>query len=293
MRVLITGGAGQLGTELAGVCLAAHDEVLLASREVLDITNRDQSLQVVEAYRPDVVIHCAAWTDVDGCETDPAKAYLVNALGCRIIAEAVALQRGRTRLVALSTDYVFNGVGGGPNGGVPYTEWDVPAPLSMYGKSKLAGEREVAEILGPDATTVRASWVCGAYGKNFLKTMHRLATADPVKTVTVVDDQIGCPTFTIDLARQLRMLAVGRYPGVFHVSNEGSLSWCDFARTIFEAAGHKPDRIIAIPSSELMPARPAPRPSFSVLDNAAVRGLGLAAMPPWQPALAETIRLIS
>jgi dTDP-4-dehydrorhamnose reductase len=293
VRVLITGGAGQLGTELAAVCGAANDEVLLAGRDVLDITSRDQTLQVVEAYRPDVVMHCGAWTDVDGCETDPGKAYLVNALASRIVAEAVALQHGRTRMVAISTDYVFNGVGGGPNGGVPYTEWDEPAPLSMYGKSKLAGEREVTAILGGNVTIVRTSWVCGVYGKNFVKTMHRLATADPAKSVTVVDDQVGCPSFTADLARHLRMLAVGRYPGTFHLSNEGAVSWCDFAKAIFAAAGQDPDRVVAIPSSELLPARPAPRPSFSVLDNAATRGLGLTAMPPWQTALAETIRGLS
>ncbi len=293
MRVLITGGAGQVATELAGVCGAANDEVLLAGRDVLDITSRDQTLQVVEAYRPDVVMHCGAWTDVDGCETDPDRAYLVNALASRNVAEAVALQRGRTRMVTLSTDYVFNGVGGGPNGGVPYTEWDEPAPLSMYGKSKLAGEREVTAVLGADATIVRTSWVCGVHGKNFVKTMHRVANADPVKPVTVVDDQVGCPSFTADLARHLRMLAVGRYPGVFHLSNEGPLSWCDFAKAIFEAAGHDPARVVAIPSTELLPARPAPRPSFSVLNNAAARGLGLPAMPPWQPALVETIRGLS
>lgn len=293
MRVLITGGAGQLGTELHRVCESAADDVLLAGRDLLDVTNRDQTLQVVEAFRPDVVVHCGAWTDVDGCETDPTRAYLVNALGSRTIAEAVALQRGRTRLVAISTDYVFNGIGGGPTGGVPYTEWDAPAPLSMYGKSKLAGEREVEAMLGPDATIVRTSWVCGAYGKNFVKTMHRLASADPAKEVTVVNDQIGCPTFTSDLASHLRMLAVGRYPGTFHLSNEGPLSWCDFAKAIFAAAGHNPDRVVPIPSSELLPARPAPRPSFSVLDNAAVRGLNLRPMRGWHGALAATISALA
>lgn len=292
MRVLITGGAGQLGTELADVCALANDHVLRTTRGVLDIANRDQTLQVVEAFGPDVVMHCGAWTDVDGCESDPSKAYLINALGSRNVAEAVALRRGRTRLVAISTDYVFNGVGGGPNGGVAYTEWDAPAPLSMYGKSKLAGEQEIAAILGPDAAIVRTSWVCGSFGKNFVKTMHRLATADPTKEVTVVNDQIGCPSFTIDLARHLRMIAVGRYPGTFHLSNDGALSWCDFAKAIFAAAGQSPDRVVPIPSSELVPPRPAPRPSFSVLDNAALRGHGLRPMPSWEPALIDTIAAI-
>lgn len=293
MRVLITGGAGQLGTELAGVCSAANDEVLLAGREILDIASRDQTLQVVEAFGPDVVMHCAAWTDVDGCERDPDRAYGVNALGSRNVAESVALRRGRTRLVSVSTDYVFNGVGGGAHGGVPYTEWDEPGPLSMYGRSKLAGEREIIAILGPDAAIVRTSWVCGRFGKNFVKTMHGLATAHPSNPVTVVNDQVGCPTFTGDLARHLRMLAVGRYPGTFHVSNQGALSWCDFARAIFTGSGCDPERVIPIPSSELQPPRPAPRPSFSVLDNAALRGLGLKAMPSWEQALADTIRAIS
>jgi dTDP-4-dehydrorhamnose reductase len=293
VRVLITGGAGQLGTELAAVCELANDDVLLASRTVMDVTNREQVLQVVHAFAPDVVMHCAAWTDVDGCETNPGQALKVNALGSRSVAEAVAMQDGNTRLIAVSTDYVYNGLGGGPSGGLPYTEWDDPAPISMYGKSKLAGEREITSLLGPRAAIVRTSWVCGQYGKNFVKTMHRLATADPSKTVTVVDDQVGCPTFTIDLARQLRILAVGRYPGIFHVSNEGAVSWCEFAKAIFEASGHDPARVLPIPSSELLPARPAPRPAFSVMDNFAMRELGISAMPTWSAALADTVKAIS
>jgi dTDP-4-dehydrorhamnose reductase len=270
---------------------AAGDDVLLASSAELDVTDRDLVHQVVGAVKPDVIIHSGAWTNVDGCELDPQRAYLVNALGSRHVAEAAA--NIGCRVLYVSTDYVFDGRGSGPDGGGAYTEWDAPAPVSHYGRSKLGGEREVQAILGPQATIVRASWVVGRFGANFVKTMLRVA-ADPTKeVVTVVDDQRGCPTFTADLAPMLRRLAVARVPGVFHVSNEGPVSWCEFACEIFAAAGHDAGRVVAIRTSELLPARPAPRPAVSILDNAALRGSGLPPMPDWRASLRATVAALS
>lgn len=291
MKVLVTGGNGQLGTELGFVLGAAGDDVLLASSAELDVRDRDLVQQVVGAVAPDVIIHGGAWTNVDGCELDPKRAYEVNALGTRHVAEAAA--RLGARVLYLSTDYVFDGRGSGAHGGGAYNEWDAPAPVSHYGRSKLGGEHEVQSILGPDATIVRASWVVGRFGSNFVKTMLRVA-ADPTKNiVTVVDDQRGCPTFTADLAPMLRRLAVAKMPGIFHVSNEGPVSWCEFARAIFVAAGHDAGRVVAIPTSELQPVRPAPRPAVSILDNAALRGSGLAPMPDWRPALHAVVDALS
>ncbi len=287
MKVLVTGGNGQLGTELAMVLGAAGDDALVASSADLDVTDRDLVHQVLGAVRPEVVIHGGAWTNVDGCETDPQRAYRVNALGTRHVAEAA--HNVGARVVYVSTDYVFDGRGTGSQGGEPYSEWDTPNPVSHYGRSKLGGELEARSILGPAATIVRASWVVGRFGNNFVKTMLRVA-ADPTKErVTVVDDQRGCPTFTADLAPMLRRLAVARVPGTFHVSNEGALSWFEFARAIFSAGGFDPERVVAIPTSALMPVRPASRPAVSVLDNAALRGSGFAPMPHWESALAATV----
>ncbi len=287
MKVLVTGGNGQLGTELGFVLGAAGDDALVASSAELDVTDRNLVHQVMGAVRPEVVIHGGAWTNVDGCELDPQRAYEVNALGTRHVAHAAAAVGAR--VVYLSSDYVFDGRGTGLGGGGAYTEWDAPSPMSHYGRSKLGGEHEVQSILGADATIVRASWVVGRFGNNFVKTMLRVA-ADPTKTaVTVVDDQRGCPTFTADLAPMLRRLAVERVPGIFHVSNTGPVTWFDFARAIFAAGGFDPERVVAIPTSELHPPRPAPRPAVSVLDNAALRGCGFPAMPDWAPALQATV----
>ena len=287
MTILVTGGNGQLGTELGFVLSAAGDDAMIASSAELDVTDRDLVHQVLGAVRPEVVIHGGAWTNVDGCELDPQRAFAVNALGSRHVAEASA--RIGAHVIYLSTDYVFDGRGTGPQGGGAYNEWDQPNPVSHYGRSKLGGELEMQRVLGVDATIVRASWVVGRFGSNFVKTMLRLAANPANERVTVVDDQRGCPTFTADLAPMLRRLAVGRFPGTFHVSNAGPVSWFEFAQAIFSAAGHDSGRVVPIGSAELLPARPAPRPAVSVLENAALRGYGLGEMPAWQSALRDTV----
>lgn len=263
MKVLITGAGGQLGRDLA----AAFDgwEVVAAAHASLDVGDRDQVLGAITMLRPDAVVHAAAWTAVDACEGDPDRAWRVNALGSRHVADAC--RRAGAHLCAISTDYVFDGTSP-----APYTEWDAPNPQSAYGRSKLGGEREVL-ALAPGASVVRTAWLCGAGGPNFVRTMLRLAAGDG--PVAVVDDQHGCPTFTTDLAAAVRLLVAARLPGVFHVTNAGPTTWFGLARDVFALAGADAGRVVPIASSQLDPPRPAPRPANSVLDNAALRLSGL------------------
>jgi dTDP-4-dehydrorhamnose reductase len=225
------------------------------------------------------VIHCAAWTAVDACESDPDRAFAVNGLAVRWVAEAC---RGTgAHLIHLSTDYVFSGAKSSP-----YVEWDVPAPLNVYGASKLAGEKE-AIWAGIGATIVRTSWVVGQHGHNIVKTiLSRLSKGQPL---AFVEDQRGQPTFTRDLARMLRMLAVERRGGVHHVTNQGAVTWLEFAREVVQAAGVNPDEVRAITTSEMKPPRPAARPANSVLDNAVLRLAGLTLLPDFRETLADVV----
>lgn len=276
MRVLVTGAGGQLGHDLVRAFGEGH-EVVACTRAELDLASRDSVLGAITSTRPDVVVHAGAWTDVDGCEADPDRAFRVNALGTRWVVEGARI--AGARVVYVSTDYVFDG-----RASRPYREWDPPNPLSVYGSSKLGGERE----LHPGDTVVRTSWVCSSRGRNFVLTMLRLAAER--HTVEVVDDQHGCPTFTCDLAAAVRTLAVMRVPGVFHVTNQGATTWWAFARAIFAAAGHDPERVRPIPTGELRPPRPAPRPAYSVLDNAALRLAGMALLPDWHETLERVVK---
>jgi dTDP-4-dehydrorhamnose reductase len=229
--------------------------------------------------RPDAVIHCAAWTAVDACEADQDRAWLVNALAARHLAEAC--RRSGAHLVHLSTDYVFSGTK--PSA---YVEWDPVDPLSAYGRSKAGGELEVLGA-GIGATVVRTSWVCGEHGANMVKTILRLAAERP--TLAFVDDQFGHPTFCADLAPALRRFAVERRPGLHHVTNQGAVSWCEFAREVVAASGRDPSIVQPIATADLLPARPAPRPANSVLDNAALRLAGLPLLRDFRAPLAELV----
>ncbi|MBI1843249.1 MAG: dTDP-4-dehydrorhamnose reductase [Actinobacteria bacterium] len=275
MRVLITGAAGQVGREL--VEIFADHEVIAADRGLLDVTSRDDVLQIVTTTRPDAIVHAAAWTAVDACESDPDQAFLVNTLGARFVGEAA--RSVGAHLCQISTDYVFDGTKTSP-----YVEWDEPNPQSVYGRSKLAGERE----LGPEATVVRTSWVCGRYGSNMVKTILRLA--DEHDRLSFVHDQVGHPTFADDLARAIRLLVVDRRAGLFHVTNQGSCSWYEFARAVLAASGADPDRVGPIATADLVPARPAPRPANSVLDNAALRLSGLPLLPHYGETLDRLVK---
>ena len=270
MRVLVTGAAGQVGRDLVAFCEAAGDEVFACEHASLDVGDRDAVLQAVLSAKPHAVVHAGAWTAVDACESDPDRAMRVNALGSRNVAEAA--RKAGAHLVTISTDYVFDGTK--PS---PYDEWDRPSPASVYGRSKWAGEQEALAMSGGDTTIVRISWVCGAHGGNMVKTALKLA-ADGVNP-RFVDDQIGNPTIVPDLVPVLRRFAVERRPGLFHVTNQGAVSWCAFVREVFAAAGHDPERVTPITTAELDPPRPAPRPANSVLDNAAMRLAGIDLLP--------------
>ena len=275
MRILVTGAAGQLGRELV-TAFPGHD-VVATDRPTLDVEDRDSVLSAITNLQPDAVVHAAAWTDVDGCERDPDTALRSNALATRHVAHGARLVGAPVYYV--STDYVFHG-----DGRRPYTEWDQPAPLSVYGRSKLGGELE----LDPGSTIVRTSWLCGRHGGNFVKTMLQLAPARD--EIPVVDDQHGCPTFADDLAGVIARLVVERVPGTFHVTNQGHTTWFELARHTLTAAGMDPGKIRPVATADLRPARPAPRPPWSVLDNAALRLSGLPLLPDFHQPLERLVK---
>ena len=282
MRVLVTGATGQLGSDLVRVCDAAGDDVAAATRAVLDVGDRDAVLGTVLSTRPDVVFHTAAWTAVDACEADPARAFRDNALAVRHVAEAC--RRAGAHLVHVSTDYVFDG-----DQPAPYVEWDQPNPRSVYGRSKLGGELE-ALWGAPGATVARSSWVCGADGSNVVRTVLDLLAADPDGELRFVDDQRGCPTFTADLAPLLRRLATERRPGVFHATNDGPTTWFELVQATVVAAGGRAEQVHPIATADLDPPRAAPRPANSVLDNAALRATGIPLLPHWSESLERLVK---
>lgn len=283
MRVLIAGAGGQLGIDLVRCCEEAGDDVVAARHDDLDIVDRDAVHGAVSSLHPEVVINCAAWTAVDACESDPDRALAHNGLAVRWLAESC--DRAGARLVHMSTDYVFDG-----SLDRPYNEWDEPAPQSIYGGSKLIGERE-ALMLGPSATVVRTSWVCGQNGSNMVKTIMRLA--DQHSELAFVDDQIGHPTFTSDLAPMVRRLAVDRVSGIVHVTNQTPTSWYDFARLVVAAMGKSREMVRPIKTAELSPPRPARRPANSVLDNAVLRAAGIELLKDFRVPLRETVQALS
>lgn len=278
MRVLVTGAAGQLGTDVVAHCRDAGDDVLAADRSVLDVTNRAAVHDVVVEWRPDVVINCAAWTAVDACESDPERAMAANAHAVRWLTEACdAID---ARLVQISTDYVFDGTKPGP-----YVESDPTNPQSVYGASKLAGEVEA--LAWANSLVVRTSWVCGAHGHNMVRTVQRLVAEG--KPLAFVDDQLGCPSFTADLAPALRLLAMERHVGVAHLTNTGAVSWYEFVREVVRALGSDPSVVRSISTAELQPPRPAKRPANSVLDNAKWREWGYEPLRDFRAALRDML----
>lgn len=284
MKVLVTGAGGQLGTDLGRLLQSQpHHEVVAATRSMLDVEDRDQVMSLVTSLSPQLIIHAAAWTAVDACESDPDRAWRANALACRHVAEGAAATGAH--LVAVSTDYVFDGTSADP-----YTEWDQTNPVSMYGRSKLGGEDEIRALL-PGATIARTSWVCGANGSNMVKTVLRLG-ASGTSPLRFVDDQRGCPTFTDDLASMLARLGFARLPGTFHVTNQGPTSWFGFAQEVLRAAGLDPSRVEPITTDQLDPPRPARRPANSVLDNTALRLSGIPLLPDYREPLERTVKTL-
>ena len=277
-KVLITGANGQLGHELVRATIAAGHEVVATSHETLDITDKTAVDAVMTETRPDVVIHAAAWTAVDACESDPEKALLVNGTATKFIADAA--RAVGAHVVYISTDYVFDG-----SKTSAYDESDATNPQSVYGSSKLAGER----ALGATDAIVRISWVCGFYGANMVKTILRLAEQPQLK---FVDDQIGNPTFADDAAAMIVRLAIEKRPGTWHVTNQGEVSWYEFAREVLIAGGFDAGKVVPIKTHELQPPRPATRPFNSVLNNASLKNAGIALLPDFREPLARLVSQI-
>ena len=276
MRILVTGAGGQLGRDVALHCADEGDDVVALDRSALDITDADAVHAAVRGARPEAIVNCAAFTAVDACETAVDLAMTINGTSVGYLASA-AHEVG-AHLVQVSTDYVFDGTS--PR---PYREDDPTNPQSVYGRSKLAGEREV----GGDGTIVRTSWLCGEFGPNMVKTVLRLAGDDT--PMTFVDDQRGCPTFTADLAPALRRLAADRRAGTFHLTNAGVVSWYEFVVEILVAAGHDPSRVRPIATDDLEPPRPAPRPANSELENVAWLEAGYQPLRHHTLALADLV----
>ena len=299
LRVLVTGGNGQLGRDVrdvlagampdGGALLAGHGagdiDILSTDIDTLDVVNRTAVGEAFESFRPNIVIHGGAFTAVDTCESDPDTAFAVNTMGTRHVAEAS--RRVGAHILYVSTDYVFDGTLDRP-----YVEWDATNPQSVYGRSKLGGEHEVAAVSGGDATVVRTAWVSGAHGANMVKTVLRLAMGPGDGPLRFVDDQRGTPTFTADLASAIVGLALDRRPGTFHVTNQGETTWFGFARATLSAAGLDPERVEPIATGDLDPPRPAPRPANSRLDNAALRLSGLALLPEWTESLTRLVGVL-
>ncbi|MBU6202287.1 MAG: dTDP-4-dehydrorhamnose reductase [Acidobacteria bacterium] len=277
MRILVTGAAGQLGTDLVAAAGAAGHDVVGTSHAELDVTDAAAVARAVANLAPEVVVHAAAWTAVDACEGDPQRAMDVNGAGTEHVVRAARAVGARVAYV--STDYVFDGTKA-----EPYVEDDEPNPVSAYGRSKLAGER----ALGTDDLAVRISWVCGPTGANMARTILRLLVSNPV--LSFVDDQVGCPTITSDVAPLIVRLAADGRTGAWHATNQGAVSWWQFARDVAECAGEDPDRVRPIATADLVPPRPARRPANSVLDNRALRLAGIPLLPHYRESLPILVR---
>ncbi|MFQ5508351.1 MAG: dTDP-4-dehydrorhamnose reductase [Leptospirillia bacterium] len=275
MNILITGANGMLGRDLTAR-LAADHEVHPYPSSALDITDPVAVQREVLRTAPDLIINCAAYTDVDGCETERDKARQVNAEGPEHLAKAA--DGAGAALLHVSTDYVFDGTSR-----TPYGESDPTGPVTEYGRSKLAGEEAVRRHC-PRHYIVRTAWLYGEHGNNFVATMLRLAQSNP--SLTVVDDQVGNPTWTKDLADAIGRLIETSAWGTYHATNAGEVSWCGFAREIFRLRGIA-TQVTPVTTAEF--PRPAPRPAYSALGRKGLAALGIR-MRPWQEALAAFLR---
>ncbi|HEX6731804.1 MAG TPA: dTDP-4-dehydrorhamnose reductase [Pyrinomonadaceae bacterium] len=282
MRILITGTAGMVGSALREFCTACGDEVFAYDHQTLNIAEPDDVRRAVDVTEPDAVINCAAWTDVDGCESDPEHAFAANARGPQNLAAAT--RDVDAAFVTISTDYVFDGTKGGF-----YTQEDEPNPQSVYGRSKLEGEFRSREK-NSATIIVRSGFIFGPGGKNFLSTViHRARRGEPLKAIT---DSYGTPTYAYDLARRLRELAQLKQPEIFHVANAGDgTSYAGFAREAILSAGLAEPRITGISADSLN--RPAPRPRNARLRCLYSQDLGLSPLPDWRDSLREFVRISS
>jgi len=284
MKLLITGGKGQLGLQIRSIIergkseigeideIYKNAEIIYVSHDELDITILKDVLEYIEKYRPDIIINCAAYTNVDRCESDIDTAFKVNAIGPRNLA--IAAQRVGAKLLHVSTDYVFNGTGD-----IPFREYDIPQPINVYGKTKLLGEQYVREFCDK-YFIVRTAWLYGKYGKNFVYTI--LNAAKEKGYLEVVNDQRGNPTNAEDFAYHiLKLVLIDEY-GIYHCTGKGECSWYDFACKIVEYAGIN-CTVVPITSDKIN--RAAKRPSYSSLDNMMLRCTIGDKMRNWEDAL--------
>ena len=270
--ILVTGITGQLGFDVLKELKQRGEDVIGTTRKEIDLTTETGAKNFILDKKPDTVIHCAAYTAVDKAESESELALTVNGFGTRWIAEAC--REVGAKMIYISTDYVFGG-----DGRTPYEVHDEKNPVNVYGRSKLLGEDAVSAIL-EQHFIVRVSWVFGINGKNFVKTMLRLA--ETRNKLRVVNDQIGSPTYTVDLAKLLADMAATEKFGTYHASNEGFCSWADFAREIFEQAGLDVE-VEGIPTIEY--PTPARRPFNSRLSKKSLDEAGFNRLPAWQDAV--------
>ena len=277
MKILITGAKGMLGSDLSNV-LSPDYEVEGIDIEEADITDKDKIIKLILQPKPDMVMHTAAYTDVDGCEINQKLAFLVNGKGTENVA--LAAKKLKIPLLYISTDYVFNG-----EKKSPYIESDTPDPINVYGKSKLRGEEYVQNLVS-NYFIIRIAGLFGKNGKNFVKTILKKAKEE--NSLKVVADQIHSPTYTIDLAQEIKRLIKTENYGIYHITNNGKCSWFQFAQEILKSHPHLPPtttNLVPITSKELN--RPAKRPQYSVLSNKHLKDTIGDNMPSWQNALEE------
>jgi dTDP-4-dehydrorhamnose reductase len=254
--ILVIGANGMLGRDLMSILPSSlpNDDILGWDIEEIDIQEEEDTAFKIEKLRPDIVINVAAYTNVDGCESNQEKAFAINAEGARHVA--LSALKCRAKMVYLSTDYVFDG-----NKGEPYLEFDPPHPLNVYGLSKLKGEQYVQES-SKDPLIIRTQWLYGKHGKNFVTSILRQASEK--KVLSIVNDQIGSPTYTVDLAKAIVVLIQYDARGIFHVANNGLCTWYTFGQAILKISGMDKVKVVPISSKEL--GRPAIRPSYSVFN---------------------------
>jgi dTDP-4-dehydrorhamnose reductase len=282
-RLLVIGAKGMLGRDLVEVLRFSFRtdqgwEVLGWDIDEIDIQEENSTVTKIEGIQPGIVINVAAYTDVDGCEPNEEKAFLVNAEGMRHVA--LGASKCGAKVVYLSTDYVFDG-----EKKEPYLEDDPPHPLNVYGRSKLKGEQYVQELV-EDSLIVRSQWLYGRHGKNFVNTILR--EAKERRVLSIVDDQIGSPTYTVDLATAVSALIQRRARGIFHVVNSDSCTWFAFGQAILKLSGMIEVKVIPISSKEL--GRPAARPLYSVLSTQKLKSEISMTLRPWSQALREYIK---
>ena len=277
--LLVIGAKGMLGRDLMGILNSSfsNDEVIGWDIEEMDIQKEDESITRIEKIRPEIVIHLAAYTDVDGCELNKKKAFSVNAEGTKHVA--LAASKCRAKMVYLSTDYVFDG-----DKKEPYLESDSPHPLNVYGLSKLKGEQYVQEWV-KDSLIVRTQWLYGPSGKNFVTSI--LQQARKKAELSIVNDQMGSPTYTADLARAISELIQLDARGIFHAANSDPCTWYAFGQEILKLSGVNQVRVIPISSREL--GRPAARPPYSVLNCQKLKRETGLTMRPWSEALKDCL----